>query len=143
MSDTFTTEQRSQIMRSVKSSRNRSTEQKLIIFFKENNIKGWRRGFNLIGKPDFVFPSLRIVIFTDGCFWHGHNCRNTKPKANEFYWKGKIEKNIIRDNFVSKTLKNKGWDVIRIWECSLRDKSYLSSLKEKLQQCITCQQPQK
>lgn len=124
-------------MRSVKSTRNRSTEQKLISFFKKNNIKGWRRGFKLFGKPDFVFPSLRIVIFTDGCFWHGHDCRNTKPKANEVYWKTKIEKNVIRDHFVSNTLKEKRWEVIRIWECSLKDTSYLVSIKKKLQQCKT------
>ncbi len=138
MSDTFSTAQRSQIMRSVKSTRNRSTEQKLVSFFKENNIKGWRRGFKLFGKPDFVFPSLRIVIFTDGCFWHGHDCRNTKPKANEVYWKIKIEKNVIRDHLVSNTLEEKRWKVIRIWECSLKDTSSLVSIKKKLQHGITC-----
>ncbi len=141
MADTFNTEQRSQIMRSVKSTRNKSTEQKLISFFKENNIKGWRRGFKLFGKPDFVFPSLRIVIFTDGCFWHGHDCRNTKPKANEAYWKSKIEKNIARDLSVLKILKGKGWEVIRIWECSIKDHTNLVSIQKKLQQCITSRQP--
>ncbi|MDP1620849.1 MAG: very short patch repair endonuclease [Bacteroidales bacterium] len=140
MADTFNTEQRSQIMRSVKSIRNKSTEQKLISFFKENNINGWRRSFKLFGKPDIVFPSFRIAIFTDGCFWHGHDCRNTKPKTNESYWKAKIEKNKTRDQSVSKVLQEKGWEVIRIWECSLKDTSKLVSIQNKLQQCITSRQ---
>ncbi len=107
MADTFSPEQRSQIMRSVKSSRNKSTEQKLISFFKENKIQGWRRSFKLFGKPDFVFPLKRIVIFTDGCFWHGHECRNTEPKANESYWKMKIDRNKTRDQIVTIELQKK------------------------------------
>lgn len=86
MADTFTKEQRSQIMRQVKSNRNKSTELKLIQFFKDNSIKGWRRSYNLFGRPDFVFPLAKKVVFVDGCFWHGHNCRNTKPKDNKEYW---------------------------------------------------------
>lgn len=127
MADIFNTEQRSKIMRSVKSTRNKSTEQRLIQFFKENKITGWRRNFKLFGKPDVVFPATRVVIFTDGCFWHGHDCRNTKPKANEMYWKLKIEKNRLRDGLVSKVLIEKGWKVIRLWECSLEDTAYLFS----------------
>jgi len=127
MADIFNTEQRSQIMRSVKSTRNKSTEQKLIQFFKENKIIGWRRNYKLFGKPDFVFPATQVVIFTDGCFWHGHDCRNTKPKVNEMYWKSKIEKNRLRDGLVSRVLIEKGWKIIRLWECSLKDTSSLVS----------------
>ena len=93
MADTFTKEQRSHVMRQVKSNRNKSTELKLIQFFKDNKIIGWRRNFKLFGKPDFVFPKSKKVIFVDGCFWHGHNCRNTVPKANADYWQKKILSN--------------------------------------------------
>lgn len=120
MPDTFTKEQRSQIMRQVKSSRNKSTELKLINFFKANKIKGWRRNFKLFGKPDFVFPTIRTVIFVDGCFWHGHNCRNTKPKTHKDYWDAKITRNKLRDKEVTKYLTSKKWKVIRIWECELK-----------------------
>ncbi|MDK2910993.1 MAG: mismatch endonuclease, patch repair protein [Bacteroidales bacterium] len=51
MADVFSKEQRSAVMRQVKSSRNKSTELKLIDFFKTNNIKGWRRNYKLFGKP--------------------------------------------------------------------------------------------
>ena len=127
MADTFTKEQRSQIMRQVKSSRNKSTELKLIRFFKDNLIKGWRRNFKLFGNPDFVFSSMMKVVFVDGCFWHGHNCRNTKPKDNRDYWRQKISRTKKRDKFVRKTLAIKGWTVIRIWECQLKNEKILRS----------------
>lgn len=123
MADKFTKEQRSQIMRQVKSSRNKSTELKLIQFFKDHAIKGWRRNFKLFGKPDFVFPLLKIVVFVDGCFWHGHNCRNTKPKDNKDYWQQKISRNKKRDKVVTNILTSTGWTVMRIWECQLKYKN--------------------
>lgn len=125
MADTFTKEQRSQIMRQVKSSRNKSTELKLIQFFKDNSIKGWRRSYNLFGRPDFVFPLTKEAIFVDGCFWHGHSCRNTKPKNNKDYWQQKISRNKKRDRAVTKTLTSNGWTVIRIWECQLKNERTL------------------
>lgn len=132
MADTFTKEQRSEIMRKVKSDRNKSTELKLIQFFKTNKITGWRRSFKLFGKPDFVFPKQRVAIFVDGCFWHGHNCRNTKPKDNQEYWQQKIERNKRRDKKVIHILTDKNWDVIRLWECDLKDETKLiNKLKDK------------
>ena len=125
MSDTFSKSKRSDIMRLVKSSRNKSTELKLIKFLKENKIVGWRRNYKAFGKPDFVFLKSKTAIFLDGCFWHGHNCRNTKPKDNKDYWDAKINKNKERDEVVSQTLKDKGWKVIRLWECELKDKESL------------------
>jgi DNA mismatch endonuclease (patch repair protein) len=129
MTDVFTVSKRSEIMRKVKSSRNRSTELKLIVFFRENKIKGWRRNSKLFGKPDFVFRKIRTALFVDGCFWHGHNCRNIKPKNNEHYWTQKILRNKKRDKQVILTLKSKGWKVIRIKECKLNN---LTSLKFRL-----------
>ena len=128
MADTFSKEKRSQIMRQVKSSGNKSTELKLILFFKNAKIKGWRRNYKLFGKPDFVFPKTRTVVFVDGCFWHGHDCRNTKPKDNKEYWLKKIERNKQRDALVTQTLANKGWRVIRLWECSLKNTEELSRM---------------
>jgi DNA mismatch endonuclease (patch repair protein) len=125
MADVFTKEERSKVMRQIKSSRNKSTELKLIVFFKTNNIKGWRRNYPLFGKPDFVFPTLKLVIFVDGCFWHGHNCRNTTPKDNADYWAKKQERNIKRDKEVTRILVEKGWTVIRLWECELKDEKLL------------------
>lgn len=121
--DVFDKATRSDIMRRVKSKNNKSTEQKLIRFFSENNITGWRRNYPVKGRPDFVFVKERVAIFVDGCFWHGHDCRNTKPAANVEYWKKKRERNICRDKEVTAMFERRGWKVIRIWECELKKKN--------------------
>lgn len=119
MADVYSKDKRSEVMRAVKSRGNKSTELKVIKIFKEFKIVGWRRNYKLFGKPDFVFPKEKLAIFVDGCFWHGHNCRNTKPAANADYWRQKIERNKARDEAVSKTLAEKSWRVLRIWECKI------------------------
>lgn len=101
MADVFSKEKRSQIMQRVKSSGNKSTEEKLIQYFSEWNITGWRRHYNVKGHPDFVFLDKKIAIFVDGCFWHGHDCRNTRPSDNAEYWNKKRERNIRHDNEVT------------------------------------------
>ncbi len=111
--------QRSRTMRAVKNSNNKSTELKLIEYFKRNKITGWRRNYSLPGKPDFVFPKLKMVVFADGCFWHGHNCRRLIPRSNQEYWVNKITRNKQRDKHINKELKAKGWKVVRIWECKI------------------------
>ena len=107
-------------MKAVKSKGNRSTELELIKYFKSQHITGWRRNYNLTGHPDFVFIKKKLAIFTDGCFWHGHNCRKLTPKSNYNYWKEKINRNKIRDEEINKILDKKGWIVIRIWECEIK-----------------------
>lgn len=123
MTDVFEKEKRSEIMQKVKSSKNKSTEIKLIQYFKAQKIAGWRRNYKIQGKPDFVFPQKRIAIFVDGCFWHGHDCRNTRPKQNAEYWEAKISKNMERDVRTTQYLESLGWHVIRIWECELKKKN--------------------
>jgi DNA mismatch endonuclease (patch repair protein) len=107
-------------MRAVKSRGNKSTEGRLIQIFKTNKFSGWRRNYNLFGHPDFVFPKHKIALFADGCFWHGHGCRNITPSDNAEYWQNKIKRNMLRDKSVTKTLRNQGWKVVRIWECEIK-----------------------
>ena len=128
MADTFSKEQRSSIMKAVKSKGNKSTELKLIQIFKEFEIKGWRRNYRLLGNPDFVFSKNRVAIFSDGCFWHGHGCRNISPSDNAEYWKKKIKRNKTRDGLVTRTLESRGWHVVRVWECEIKK----SGLPKKL-----------
>ena len=123
MSDVFSQEKRSQVMKAVKSRNTKTTELKMIEIFKELHIIGWRRTYPLIGKPDFVFPKKRIVIFVDGCFWHGHDCRNVTPSDNGEFWKTKRIYNKKHDEKVTQTLVQKNWIVIRIWECELKKKN--------------------
>lgn len=123
MSDIFPKEKRSAVMKAVKSRNTKTTELKMIEMFKELHITGWRRTYPLVGKPDFVFPKKRIVVFVDGCFWHGHDCRNVTPSDNAAFWNTKREYNKQHDENVTKTLELKNWKVIRIWECELKKKN--------------------
>lgn len=120
MVDTFTKDQRSDVMRAVKSQGNKSTEIQLTRIFRQRQIHGWKRNYKLFGAPDFVFIQKRIAVFTDGCFWHGHNCRNLTPAFNEQYWVKKITRNRKRDKLVKAVLVSKGWHVIRVWECEIK-----------------------
>ena len=129
MADVFDKAKRSEIMKKVQSKNNKSTELKLMQIFKDNNIHGWRRNYKVKGHPDFVFLDKKIAIFVDGCFWHGHNCRNTKPKTNQEYWDKKRERNIKHDKEITEYFENRGWTVIRIWECELKSNKALEKLK--------------
>lgn len=123
MADVFDKEKRSEIMSVIRSKGNKSTELKLIEFFKKNSIIGWRRNYKVKGHPDFIFPRKKIAIFVDGCFWHGHDCRNTRPSDNSEYWQKKREHNIKHDKEVTALFESRGWTVIRIWECELKRKN--------------------
>lgn len=124
MADVFSKEKRSEVMSAIRSKGNKSTEIALIKIFKEHKITGWRRNIKLTGKPDFVFPKGNLIVFVDGCYWHGHNCRKRQPGQNYEYWKNKIDNNKKRDYAVTKKLSNDGWRVIRIWECEIEKQKY-------------------
>lgn len=124
MADVFDKEKRSDIMRQVRSQKNKSTELRLIELFKQNGITGWRRNYPVKGRPDFVFPTQRVAVFVDGCFWHGHDCRNTRPEDHKEYWQKKRARNIRRDQEVTAMFEARGWTVLRIWECELKKKNH-------------------
>lgn len=111
---------RSALMARIRSSRNATTELRLLAFLRSFKLTGWRRKFRLLGKPDFAFPATRVAVFVDGCFWHGHGCgRNLKPKRNSAAWLEKITGNQRRDRRITRRLRTIGWRVVRIWECDL------------------------
>lgn len=68
-------------------------------------------------RGDIVFTRKKVVVFVDGCFWHGcpdHGSRTTT--ANPDYWADKVAKNKARDSDTDATLTAAGWSVIRAWE---------------------------
>lgn len=71
---------------------------------------------NLRRRADIAFPRLRIVVFVDGCFWHGCPEHGTWPKQNADWWREKIEANRRRDADTDAKLDEQGWRVIRVWE---------------------------
>ncbi len=123
MADVYDKAKRSLVMSAVRSNKNKSTELRLIKFFEENKIIGWRRNYQVKGHPDFIFLKKKIAIFVDGCFWHGHDCRNTRPADNAEYWQKKRERNMNHDQEITALFEKRGWIVIRIWECELKKKN--------------------
>jgi DNA mismatch endonuclease (patch repair protein) len=120
MADVFSKKKRSQVMAAIKSKGNKDTELKLISIFRANGITGWRRNQKLPGKPDFVFRRERLVVFVDGCFWHGCRWHCRMPQNNRQYWRLKIARNVERDNATTRHLQKAGWRVLRIWGHSLK-----------------------
>lgn len=79
----------------------------------------YRVNFEVLRKPrrvaDIAFPSLRIAIFVDGCFWHGCPKHATWPKQNSEFWRNKIETNRARDADTVAKLQAAEWEVLRVW----------------------------
>lgn len=127
MADVFSKQERSYVMSRIRSSGNRSTELRLVVLMKREGITGWRRRHRLTGNPDFVFSKERLALFVDGCFWHGcPRCRNI-PMTNPDYWLEKNERNRARDRLITRSLQDKGWTVLRVWEHSLRSPRRVSN----------------
>jgi len=79
--------------------------------------------------PDIVITKIKLVVFIDGEFWHGHNwnIKKDRIKANPDFWIPKIERNMERDVENNERLKRLGFKVVRFWE---------HEIKKDLQGCI-------
>lgn len=82
--------------------------------------KGYRFRVNctkVFGRPDILFPKLRLAIFCDSEFWHGYNFEENKKHihSHESYWLPKIERNIERDKEVNEELTRQGYRILRFW----------------------------
>jgi DNA mismatch endonuclease Vsr len=77
---------------------------------------------DLPGKPDIVFRSRQKAVEVRGCFWHGHGCHplGQLPLARRDYWVPKIATTKKRDARNMAALRDRGWQVMEIWECNLR-----------------------
>lgn len=119
MADTRTPEQRRRIMASVRS-KNTSPEIRLRRALFHAGIRGWRCHYKRApGKPDLAWPSLKVAIFVDGGFWHGHPSRH-KPGRSGEYWDEKIAGNVARDRQIDAALQAAGWVAIRVWDFEIR-----------------------
>ncbi|HLF43029.1 MAG TPA: very short patch repair endonuclease [Acidimicrobiia bacterium] len=67
-------------------------------------------------RPDVVFPSEKVAVFVDGCFWHKCPQHHSLPKANRRWWLAKLDANVERDRRQGMELATAGWEVLRIWE---------------------------
>ena len=133
MTDVFTPEKRSAVMRRVKG---RDTGPELKVRKALTRLGARYRLYrkDLPGKPDIVLPGRKLAIFVHGCFWHGHDCaRGARvPQQNRDYWLGKVGRNRERDEAHRLALAATGWRVETIWECDLKDETALSARLEAL-----------
>jgi len=76
----------------------------------DRKINGNRR------RTDVVFPTERVAVYVDGCFWHGCPQHATIPKQNRQWWIDKLDANKARDAATTEALTEEGWRVLRFWE---------------------------
>jgi DNA mismatch endonuclease (patch repair protein) len=131
MADFLAPEQRSALMAAIRSRDNKHTELVLASLFRVHGIRGWRRHKRIKRRcrsrnpgsrsvrPDFVFGQGRLVVFVDGCFWHGCPKHYLAPTSNKSFWRSKLLDNRERDRITTYWLRRDGWKVVRIWHHQL------------------------
>lgn len=81
---------------------------------------GYRVNAVLPGLPrrrcDVMFKGVKVVVFVDGCFWHGCPEHSTAPRNNADWWARKLSGNRARDRDTDRHMMALGWTVIRVWE---------------------------
>lgn len=135
MTDVHEPEVRSYNMSQIRS---KNTKPELIVrrFLFKNGFRYRLNVKSLPGKPDIVLTKYKTVIFVHGCFWHGHEkCKFAAiPKTRTDWWVNKIQNNKDRDIVNSKKLREKGWNVIELFECEITkgvcDKTLDSNFKK-------------
>lgn len=67
-------------------------------------------------RGDIVFTRRKVIVFVDGCFWHGCPIHATMPVNNAEWWRKKLAGNVERDKRNTAALEELGWNVLRVWE---------------------------
>ena len=91
-----------------------------------------RYGRQLTGSPDLIFPRKRIVVFLDGCFWHGCPECARVPDGYDLAWTTKIARTVERDRRITEELRREGWSVLRVPEHDVRTKAQLIETADAL-----------
>jgi DNA mismatch endonuclease (patch repair protein) len=136
MADIFTKKKRSQIMQRIVP-KGSKPEQFVATLIRSLSHRFVSHDVSIPGKPDFAFPRKRKAIFVNGCFWHGHEgCpRASLPATNRAFWKNKIDSNVRRDRRLYHQLRDSGWSVMVIWQCSVQ-KNRANQLKKRIERFI-------
>jgi DNA mismatch endonuclease (patch repair protein) len=124
---------RSENMRRIRS-KNSKPEMLVRKILRSLGYSGYRlHRHDLAGRPDIVFTGRKKAIFVNGCFWHGHSCKEglRKPQSNIAYWSSKIQGNQARDQENLLLLNQLGWQTLTLWECELKDSQTIESKLRK------------
>lgn len=115
--DTMTTKERSAHMAKIRS---RRTKPEMAL---HGRLKGqrWQHRMwpRMLGNPDVLIDG-RIVVFVNGCFWHGCAEHYRRPKSNVAFWRRKVERNAERQEEVAAKLRRRGYSVVIVWEHELK-----------------------
>ena len=75
----------------------------------------------LPGRPDIYFPTKKLAIFINGCFWHRcPYCKPSMPKTHKAFWSKKFAANVVRDKEKRTLLKKMGVRSVVFWECQIK-----------------------
>lgn len=72
--------------------------------------------FDARRRADITFTRAKLIVFIDGCFWHGCPTHYTAPVTQAGFWAEKRAKNMARDQETTSRLEDEGWSVLRFWE---------------------------
>ncbi len=67
-------------------------------------------------RVDVLFPTAKVAVFVDGCFWHRCHEHGGSPRSHSDYWQAKLDRNVARDRANDLALADAGWHVVRVWE---------------------------
>lgn len=112
--DNLTPEQRSRTMSLIRS---KDTRPELTVrrLLHARGLRFRKHVRGLSGQPDLVFVSAKVIVFVDGDYWHGWRFPLWRHKLAP-YWREKIENNRRRDQRNFRSLRRRGWLVLRLWE---------------------------
>jgi DNA mismatch endonuclease (patch repair protein) len=115
VSDPVDSATRSRIMRAVRS-KNSRMERTFRSQLWSHGVRGYRcHRRDIHGTPDLAWVGLRIAVFLDSAWFHGHSSRWV-PGRHPVRWDAKIRRNVARDRLVDATLADAGWVVVRLWD---------------------------
>ncbi len=114
MPDVFTKKKRSEIMSLIRA-KNTGIEKTVFAFLRKEKIYFQKHYDKISGKPDVAQPKKKKAVFIDGDFWHGYKFSQWRRRIPKLYWREKIANNIARDERNRRSLKRKGWRVLRVW----------------------------
>lgn len=142
MTDIVDAETRSRMMSGIKG---KNTKPEMLVR-KALSARGYRYRLHrkdLPGAPDIVMTGRNVAIFVHGCFWHMHNgCRMARlPTTRPEFWAAKLGDNVARDSKAIAALRESGWRVLVVWECSTKRLLSETVLPQALTDWLESDQP--
>lgn len=136
--DTFDKKKRSEIMSLIRS-KNTKAEMVVFKYLRKEKVYFQMHYKRAIGNPDIALPNKKRAVFIDGDFWHGREFEKTMNRLPKVYWRDKIARNIVRDKETRQGLKEKGWELLQVWESDIIRKRTREETFEKIKNFLTAQ----